>query len=244
MEKTEQQKFLEETEQSTDIFEQPLEPEKVPEGEQKPEVDEENLRNRRERRLASKLEAERQAGIQLAAQLQAERQLRESTSNPEKDYLKNIERIYGTDSPEATQATELLKNALRGLEESASERAYTRLQEEQRKEREEMKKAEQQIETMLEELEEEHNVDMTSNAQTRTAFLKLMERMSPKDADGNIIAYADHHAVYEMYQSKMQKTENRAKELSSRSMTQSGASKDSTLQSDALTRTLIENGII
>lgn len=243
-EKTEQQKFLEETNtQQVDIFEQPLTPAITEEVVVK-EVDEDFLRNRRERRLASKLEAERSAGIQLAAQLQAERQLRESTANPEKDYLKNVERIYGTDSPEAVQATEILKSAMRGLEDSATERAYARLQEENRKAHEEEQRAEQQIDSMLEELEDEYKVDMTSNAQTRTAFLKLMERMSPKDANGNIIAYADHHAVYEMYQTKLPKPDNRAKELASRSMTQSGASKESTLQDDATTRYLIQHGII
>jgi len=39
------------------------------------------------------------------------------------DYLKSVERIYGTDSPEAQTATEILKNSLRSIEEKAVERA-------------------------------------------------------------------------------------------------------------------------
>jgi len=240
--KTEQEKFLEENqEMSPDIFAETPEPEKE---EETPVVDEENLRNRRERRLNARLEAERLAGIQMAAQIKAKDDLLKLQKESDPDYLKNVERIYGTDSPEAQQATELLKSTLRGLEESATERAYSRLKEEQDRAREEERKAETELNSMLEEIEDEYKTDLTTNTQTRTAFLTLLEKMSPKDADGNIIAYADHHAVYEMYQSRTKKPENRAKDLASRTMNQGGASKESTLQNDSQARYLIENGFI
>ena len=69
--------------------------------------------------------------------------------------------------------------------------------------------------------------------------------MSPKDREGNVVSLADPYAVFEIFSEKLQKgTDNRAKSLSSRSMVQSGATKDSTLKDDAMERYLVENGII
>jgi len=68
--------------------------------------------------------------------------------------------------------------------------------------------------------------------------------MSPKDANGKIAQYADHHAVWEVYQSRVQKPDTRAKDLASRAMTPSGQSQPSTIQDDATARYLRENGLI
>lgn len=253
-EKTEQEKFLDEVgaEQNVDIFDQPLIPEKEEGGSKKEdatdevkEADAETLRNRRERRLTAKLEAERASAIQLAEQLRIANSRNQSREETSKDYLKDAERIYGTDTPEGIQATELLKNILRGLEKSSRESSLEDLRAEQRKEREEARKAEMEVENMLEEIEEDHNVDLTANTAVRTGFLKLLEKMSPKDADGNIIQYADHQAVWDVYQSRTtKKTDTRAKDTSSRSMVQSGASANANEQQDAVAKFLSDNGII
>ena len=68
-------------------------------GEEPPKTDaeqEEEPKNRRERRLQKKLEAERQSSIELAAKLEAMTGAKQTVD--EADYLKGIERIYGTDS--------------------------------------------------------------------------------------------------------------------------------------------------
>lgn len=249
MEKSELQQFIDDTtQQPQDIFEQPLTPEQG-DGEQSQRVsaeeEETNLRNRRERRLAAKLQQEREAGIELAARLRAITEAQQLREAPDAEHLQAVERIYGTDSPEAKEATQLLKHALQGVEERATERALAVLREEQEAAEQQVAQAEHEVDAILEEIEDEYNTDLTSNNAARTAYLKLLERMSPKDQDGNITQFADHHAVWEVYQSRKERqVDTRAKDLSARSMVQSGASKDSTIQEDATARYLRENGII
>lgn len=256
----EQEKFLKELENdgTADILTKPLDPEKEPEGEgeKAPEVvakpkegeddNEGRPRNRRERRLTAKLQAERESSMFMAGRLEAIAEAQKAKAESGGDYLKNIERIYGTDSPEAMAATELLKEALKSVKESATKDALEAFKEEQRQANEAVKKEEEALDMMLEELEDEHNIDLTSDSaeSTRKGFFKLLQKMSPKDKEGNIVAYADHHAVWEQYKTGVKKPENRAKDLSSRSMVESGASKDSKLEDDASTRFLKEHGII
>jgi hypothetical protein len=226
------------------FLEQPTE---KPVVEEKPEETPENgapePRNRRERRLAEKLQAEREASIALAAKLDAITQAQTSRNSEEAEFLSVAERIYGTTTPELREATELLKTALLGVKEEAKREALAEYQKIRQQEQEAVSKAEQRIDSLLEDLEDEYNVDLTSGAH-RTEFLKLMEKMSPKDNDGNIVEYADHHAVWEIYQEKMNKrAPNPAKDLAARSVTQSAGAKD-TATDEANIRWLKENGII
>lgn len=219
-----------------------------PTGGDDPEKVEEDLKNRRHRRLEAKLQAEREANIQMAAKLEAITEAKKFLSDSEPaEYLKSVERIYGTDSPEALAATELLKNALLNVKEVAKQEALDTIREERRKEAEALKKEEEKLDQMVEELEDEYGVDLTSSSsvEMRKGFFKMLEKLSPKDSDGNILNYADHHAVWEEYQSRLKKkTDNRAKDLSSRSMIQGAGVNDSKLQDDAQVRFLRENGII
>lgn len=244
-EKSEQSEFLKEFEpkQETDAFNQPIEPAKETKEEEVKEEDENELRNRRERRLAAKLQAERESSIALAAKLETLTEAQKFQREVEpSEYQKQIEKIYGTDTPEATAATELLKSALKGVETTATERALALLREEQQKAQEAVKAEERTLDSFVEQIEDEYNI--TLNDAHQKGFFQLMEKMSPKDSEGNIVAYADPSAVWETYAEKLQKKDTRAKDLSSRSMTASGASKDSTIQDDSTVRFLKENGII
>lgn len=75
-------------------------------------------------------------------------------------------------------------------------------------------------------------------------FFRLLDKLSPKDSEGNIIGFADPISTYELYKERQPKKENRAKDLSSRSMTPSGASKDGKGKEDATANFLKEQGII
>ncbi len=246
---SEQDEFLKELEvkadERADTFgnlEVPAEEAKDPED---PETQPESVKDRRHRRLEEKLQAEREANIALNERLRVLAEVKAEQDTEASEYLKSVERIYGTDTPEATAATELLKTALKGAKEEAKAEALAALREEQQKAAQEVAKEEQAIDSMLEELEDQYGIDLTSKSSeaTRRAFLTTLEKMSPKDSDGNIIAYADPHGVYEYLQSK-KKPDTRAKDLASRSMTQSGASGESKLAVDATERFLRENGII
>lgn len=246
-EKSEQEKFLESVVEES-VLDQPLVPEKEEEEETKteePEQEEEKeeAKNRRERRLLERLQAEKESNIALNARLQAlseVKQFRENT--PEADYLKKVERIYGTNSPEAQEATNLLSEALRGVEERATERALERFREEQEKAQRAVQEEEKQLESFVDSIEDEFNTSLSKADQQ--GFFRLLEKVSPKDSDGNIIAYADPLSTWELYQEKKQPKDSRAKDLASRSMTASGASSKTSVEDDATARTLREWGII
>lgn len=236
-----QEEFLKDLEPKNefDVFEAT---EITPEPTEEVESDEDKF-NRRERRLQSKLQAERESSIALAARLEVltESQKFQRENTPEVD--ETIARIYGTNTPEATEATNLLTKALANVETRATEKALQTFREEQRKEREAVQKEEKTLDAMVEEIEDEHHV--TLDGQSKKGFFALLEKLSPKDADGNISQYADHHAVWEEMQSRRKAAEpNRAKELATRSMARTGASAPSTVTEDANVRFLREQGLI
>ena len=237
-----QSEFLKELEQQNNT--NPLEVPLTPEAEITPteeEGDEEKF-NRRERRLQSKLQAERESSIALAARLEAltEAQKFSRENTPEVD--ETIARIYGTNTPEAAEATALLQKALANAENRATEKALEKFREEQLAEQQSVQKEEQTLDGMIDDIEDETGVDMDS--QTKKAFFSLLERLSPKDSDGNVKEYADHHAVWEELQARKQPQNTRAKDLASRSVARNGASPATTVQDDATVRFLKENGII
>jgi hypothetical protein len=250
----EQEQFLKDLDikpPQDDILEQPLNPQEPAKDPVDPAVDPEETdaeglkpRNRRERRLMSKLQEERESSMFLAGKLEAREEAKRSLSE-EREYLKGVERIYGTDSPEAQLATDLLKKALVGMAEDAENRAFERMQESRRKELEEESKAERELDDIVEELEDDHNVTLTETQ--RTSFFKLLERMSPKDEAGHVKEYADPDAVWEVFKDRLSSRRSpestRAKDLSARAMVQSGAPKDNDL-GDANERYLREHGII
>lgn len=254
----EQEQFLQDTEQDAkkvDVLDAPLIPdesEKTKEGEvtvegegnEKGEKGEVKPRNRRERRLSEALAAERESSSFLAGKLAARTEAQGALSE-EKDYLKQVERIYGTESPEAQLATDLLKKALLGARDDAENRAYERIKGEREKEAEAQVAADSELDDMIDELEDEHGVNLTDSQEK--SFFQLLEKMSPKDRDGNVIEYADPSAVWEVFAEKLKgrtASDTRAKDMSSRSMTASGASKESNLTDDVTARFLKDQGII
>lgn len=199
-------------------------------------------RNRRERRLMAKLQAEKESSMFLAGKLEARTEAAKAVTE-EADYLKAVERIYGTDSPEALLATDLLKKAIVGARDDAENRAYERVKAERLQESQQYEAAQTELDNIVEEIEDEYGVTLTPAQET--AFFKLLEKMSPKDKDGSVREYADPHSVYEVFQEKLKArpVDTRAKDLSSRSMTNSGSPK-SNLQDDVHARFLREQGII
>jgi len=245
----ETQQFLDEfkkPEDNTDPFaflEKPVEkPAEETQGEAPEGVPE--PRNRREKRLMEKLQSEREASIALAAKLDVITQSQQ-TRTESSQWEESIEKIYGNSTPELREATELLRTSMKSLKDEAKREALAEYQKIRQEEQQAVSQAEGRIDSMLEEIEDEHNVDLTSGAH-RTEFLKLIEKMSPKDSNGNIVEYADHHAVWEMYQEKVNRNKpvNPAKDIVARGMTQSAGANDSKLSNDVHERFLKEHGII
>lgn len=251
----EQDKFLDEffpkESESKDVLDKIVDSAESIQPKSKIETEEEateKLKNRRERRLYERLQKEREANITLNERLKniSESQaVRENTS--ESDFLKAVERIYGNDTPEAREATEILKKGLQGAYLSAKEEAIRETKkffEEQRNaEQEAIKREEDRLDSIMDSLEDEFGADFSDN-QTRKGFLTLLEKVSPKDASGNIIDYADPKTVYQLFASQKEKN-TRAKDLASRSINRTtGSVNEDKQQASELERYLKENGII
>ena len=212
--------------------------------------DEEKLKNRKERRLYERLQRERQGSIEIAARLAAIEEARKiSQDSPTDDYTKRIEKIYGTDSIEAREATRLLAEALRGAEERAVKIALDKIKEDRQREIQEQQEAERQLNGIIESIEDEYDVDLSDSSEDRKGFLKLLEKLSPKNKDGEIIEFADGHSVYEIYKLNKERSSSteKAKSLSSRSMTRSSGDTQSSVrkqQEDSVATYLKEHGII
>lgn len=223
--------------------EAPAEPEAPAEAEEFEAIEGIKPKNRRERRLLDKLAAERESAIFLAERMSTLAEAK-SEASAEGDYMSSIERIYGTETPEAILATDLLKKAIIGARDDAKAQALAEMRSERQREIEEEREATGQLESYVEDIEDTYGVRLTDTQER--AYFELMRRMSPKDAEGNVTDYADPHAVWEVFQERTAKrgAPSRAKDLSARSMTPSGASQGSSLQDDSAARFLSENGII
>jgi len=208
-----------------------------------PEVEiEEDRSNRRTRRLEKQLQDEREAGIAMAARLQALSEVQQFRNDSEPtEYEKKIERIYGNQTPEAIEATNLLRDAFKGVHKQAKDDAIAAFREEQREQSEAEGNEDKTLDAMVEEIEDEYGV--TIDAATSKMFFSRLERLSPKDKDGNVTSYADHHAMWEDMQTKTP-PHNRAKDLASRSVARTGGASQQDLSVDANEKWLRANGII
>lgn len=196
------------------------------------EEEEESPKNRRDRRLEERYQRERESNIALSARIQVLteadrfRQDIESKDDVPVDWLN----IYGGTTPEgqeaAKRAWKLQQELLEQTSQKAEDRAYERIKAEQNSIVEEQKGYESEIDSRLEYLEEEYNVDLTGNnasaTKARKEFLELVQALSPKDDEGNLTGYADFDSTFKIYQQSRKTDNSRQKELGSRSMQTSG----------------------
>ncbi len=214
------------------------------------EVEEElpkEFKNRHIRRVEAKLQAEREYNIAQAERIKVLTEMQQFDKDTEGD--PDIAKIYGTDTPEAREATRILQTSLQRMSKEAEERAVQRFQEIQESGARAQREAESFIDDELEALEESYNVDLTSDApaarKARREFLQLVQKTSPKDEDGNIKDYADFDQVFDLYRSSREKPNaSRNKDLAARSMVRSGASDTTKVATNAQEDYLRSQGII
>jgi hypothetical protein len=188
-----------------------------------PEKDQQPVRpNRRERRESKQLQWEREQRIAAEARAKAFEEARSVAQEGNVD--ERLIRLYGADNLEAAKLHQQLLNDART---TAEDNAYKRIQAEQAAEKQKEREFESFIDDELGNIEEDYNVDVTSDSpaarKARREFLELVQKISPKDSEGNITAYADFNSVWEMYQANKTQTtppadNTRAKEVAARSM--------------------------
>ncbi len=165
--------------------------------------------------------------------------IQETKSDVEDPLADVLTRIIGNDTPEKVSAIKDFKRVLGGLKDDAKVEALREIQSQRQAELEEDRKAEEELVGGLESIEERFGVDITSNApqarKARTEYLTYIERIAPKDEQGQVTAYPDFEASFEDFQERTKRApqpNNRAKELSSRSMARSGDSSTAPVSKD------------
>lgn len=232
-EKTEIEKFFgdlpSEDQQPADIFgedipEAPKAPEEGAGEEGAPAKDDEPRKNRRHRRLEQQLQVEREARIRAEALAAARAEL---PARGEESIDERLVRLYGAENVEAQRLTQaVIDDAVS----KAEERAIARMRKEADEAAQEQTQFEAYIDSELEAIEDEHNVDLTSDApaarKARREFKELVQKLSPKDENGYVKDFADFQEVWDIYQNQkaVEKPDSasRAKEIAARTMQKSG----------------------
>lgn len=231
------QKFFEdlpgEDKREADVFNEKPEEKPAPvEGEETvPEKEEDEdskevRKNRRERRLEDKLRRKDEMLIALNERVieLSEQQKLAQEFKPTDDVPAEWIALYG-DTPEAKRAWQLNQSLIHRAKEEGKQEAIQEFESKQQRQIEEQKKFENHIDSELESIEDDFDVDLTSNTpaarKARREFLEMVQELSPKDEEGNIISYADFGKTFEVYQRTRQKEKtpevvNKQKELASR----------------------------
>ncbi len=207
-----------------DIFSEKPAADSIP-AKEEDEVVDESVKNRRHKRLEKQLQAERESNIALAERVKVLSEVEKFSKETGVDT--DIAKLF--DNSETGKENALRLSAkLEEVGKIAEERAIARLKKEQSDAVEATKKYESYIDSQFESLEDEFNVDLTSDApaarKARREFGELLEKVSPKDDNGEIKEYADFHSTFEMYKNSRteEKAPSRQKEIASKTMQKSG----------------------
>lgn len=213
------------------IFDEPNGASKVPEegnvlekGEG--EGDGEARKNRRHRRLEEQLRKERESNIALNERVRvlAEVGTRQTGSGPSTDVPPEWIALYG-DTPEAKTAWAMQDRMIKDATDRGKKEAIAEFESRQAEALKQTKEFESFIDNELEDLEDTFDVDLTSDApaarKARKEFLELVQKVSPKDATGNITNYADFNSTFELYKGSKKEVKpdnSRQKEIAAKTM--------------------------
>ena len=221
-------KLPDEDKTQADIFDDKKEvvKEKVADADIDPEQAPDSIKDRRHRRLEARLQAEREANIELSTRLKTISEMDKFAKDVE-GVDPNIAKMFDSSDVGKENAIRL-SEAMRSMKEQAKEEAIKEIEENQTKLVQEQKQYETLIDDSLEALEDTHNIDLTSDApkarKVRREFLEMVQELSPKDDNGDIISYADFDSTFDVYlKTKTENKDNgRREEIASRSMARSG----------------------
>jgi len=153
-----------------------------------------------------------------------------------KDVIDSFTTVIGNDTPEKVSALNALKKSLSSLDKRASQKAIEQLEAIKDEEVQADREAEDELETAFDNIEETFDVDITSNnaiaRKTRQEFVSFVEKIAPKDRNGDIVDYPDMVQAFEAF-SEMKKstaTPSRAKDLASRGMRNSAETTSGAVQ--------------
>lgn len=137
-------------------------------------------------------------------------------------------RLIGNDTPEKVAMIREYKEREQRLIEQAEERSLNRISNERQQALEAEREADEQLANAIDDIEETYNIDLTSKdpvaRKNRVDFMNFIEKIAPKNSDGEITEFPDMLSAYETFQEMKASTKapSRAKDLAARSMVRPG----------------------
>lgn len=153
--------------------------------------------------------------------------VREAVNDDTTSVVEAFTAIIGNDTPEKLKALKSLENALGNVDQRASKIAIDKIEEIKSREIAQDRAAEQELEDAFDDIEDSYGVDITSNnaiaRKTRQEFVTFVEKIAPKDRNGEIIDYPDMNSAWETFSQikKATTVPSRNKELANRGMARS-----------------------
>ena len=140
-----------------------------------------------------------------------------------KDVIESFTAIIGNDTPEKVRALNDLQKALNSSSQKAASLAEQKILEIKNREEEADRQAEEELENAFDEIEETYDVDLSKNHKLRSEFVSFVEKIAPKNRDGEIVDYPDMNSAWETFSEIKKSTvqPSRAKELASRGLQRS-----------------------
>lgn len=186
-------------------------------------------KNRRHRQLETKLQQEREANIALNERVKVLSEVTRFAKEHEGEVDPRLLQTFGT-TEEGKMFAKIMSQVIADNTAKAREEAIEEMEQRQVAAREEQAQFEKFIDDELEYLEDQYNVDLTSDApaarKARREFLELVHNVSPKDQEGVITGYADFDKTFELYQKSRQEQKpssvDRQKEIAARTMQRPG----------------------
>ena len=140
-----------------------------------------------------------------------------------------LTRIIGNDTPEKISAIKDFQRALESREERVRQEALDEIDQRVDEEHEAEVEATNELVRGFEDIEDTFGVDITSNkpsaVSTRREFVDFIQRVAPKDDEGQVIEFPDLEETFKLFQDTKRgqaQPNNRAKELAARSINRSG----------------------
>lgn len=207
-------------------------------GDDKKEDDEyDGPKNRHMRRLEQKLQRERESNIALTERIKAQSEFSKLREEFKSEGLDDrLLELFGTND-QGKRAAKLFQEMRLEDRQAAKDEALREIEERNKQAQTEQRQYEEMIDSELEGLEDQFDVDLTSNApaarKARKEFLELVQELSPKNENGELTDYADFGKTFELYQrsrttEKSSADTTKAKEIASRSMVRPGTGSSAT----------------
>lgn len=154
--------------------------------------------------------------------------VQEKATDDFKDLVDSMSLIIGNDTPEKVNALNALKNSLSNLDERAAQKALEGIRSERDAELRAEQEADETLMNGFEAIEESTGIDLfaSQNKKLKGQFIDFIQKVAPKDEDGEIADFPDIEEAFTIFQStRAQSTQTqRAKELASRSMERGNSS--------------------